>query len=487
MHQRNEVALVWPFKDCLLEGGQSTEEQKREEVFFNQILAQDEITKLKEPKVFSNAQKYTANGEQQFNGFKRNQAGQITDNLIIKGNNLLALYSLKQQFAGKVKLIYIDPPYNTGNDGFKYNDNFNHSTWLTFMKNRLEVAKELLKDDGVIFVQIDDNEQAYLKVLMDEVFGRENFLGTICVKAKSSAGASGGGEDKKLKKNKEFVIVYGKTYVCQLNFVYQEKNLLDILYEKNKENKKYEYDKIFIDYGIKEKSSEITLGTGEIIDVYRHKNYIIKSIKEISRIENLTEYAVYKKYYNYIFRTQDAQSSIRHKVVKATNNNGDLFSIKYMPKSGKNKSKTIEVFYFKNEMVNHLINTTKLEKDEIIKLIVVGDLWLDIGWDGVGNEGGIKLKAGKKPEKLLQRIIEMSTDYGDIVLDFHLGSGTTAAVAHKMGRQYIGIEQMSYIQTIAVARLKKVIGKSTKHTITNQEKTQLQQILYKLQNNHKLI
>lgn len=138
LKQRNEVSLVWPFKDCILEGGQSREEDKREEIFFNEILAQDEITQLLEPKVLTNAKRIDKDGEKPLNQFNRNTDGTITDNLIIKGNNLLALHTLKEEFAGKVKLIYIDPPYNTGNDGFKYNDSFNHSTWLTFMKNRLQ-------------------------------------------------------------------------------------------------------------------------------------------------------------------------------------------------------------------------------------------------------------------------------------------------------------------------------------------------------------
>jgi len=176
LKQRNEVALVWPFKDCVLEGGQSREEDKREEIFFNETLAQDEITQLLEPKALTNAKRYNAKGEKPLDKFNRNEQGIITDNLILKGNNLLSLHSLKKEFAGQVKMIYIDPPYNTGNDSFKYNDNFNHSSWLTFIKSRLEVAKDLLKDDGVMFVSCDDNEQAYLKVLLDEIFGRDNFV-----------------------------------------------------------------------------------------------------------------------------------------------------------------------------------------------------------------------------------------------------------------------------------------------------------------------
>ena len=179
LKQRNEVALVWPFKDCVLEGGQSREEDKREEIFFNETLAQDEITELLDPKVITNAKLFDKNGEKDFSQFNRDENGTITDNLIIKGNNLLALHSLKKEFAGKVKLIYIDPPYNTGGDSFNYNDRFNHSSWLTFMKNRLEVAKDLLSKDGSILVQADWNEIHYLKVLFDSIFERENFRNEI--------------------------------------------------------------------------------------------------------------------------------------------------------------------------------------------------------------------------------------------------------------------------------------------------------------------
>jgi len=179
LKQRNEVALVWPFKDCILEGGQSREEDKREEIFFNEILAQDEITQLLEPKVLTNAKRIDKDGEKPLDGFNRNENGTITDNLIIKGNNLLALHTLKEEFTGKVKLIYIDPPYNTGGDSFNYNDRFNHSSWLTFMKNRLEIARDVLASDGSILVQADWNEIHYLKVLLDSIFERENFRNEI--------------------------------------------------------------------------------------------------------------------------------------------------------------------------------------------------------------------------------------------------------------------------------------------------------------------
>src|SRR5690606_23648798 len=187
LKQRNEIALVWPFKDCVLEGGQSREEDKREEIFFNEILAQDEITQLLEPKVLTNAKCYDKDGEKSLDQVNRNEQGIITDNLIIKGNNLLALHSLKQEFAGKVKLIYIDPPYNREAESF-YNDNFKNSTWLTFMKNRLEVVSSLLTEDGLIFIQIDDFQFGYLLPLCDEIFDRENRVNIITVKMSETSG-----------------------------------------------------------------------------------------------------------------------------------------------------------------------------------------------------------------------------------------------------------------------------------------------------------
>ena len=228
----NDIVLNFPYKDCVLEGGQSTEEgldnyfeydekttqyeekqSKRKEIFFNSILAHDEIDRLFDPKALTNWKRFTKDPEMEVKEIKRDEDGIIRENMIIKGNNLLALHSLKKQFAGKIKLIYIDPPYNTGNDGFKYNDNFNHSTWLTFMKNRLEIAKELLRDDGVIFVQCDDNEQAYLKVLMDEVFERENFLSSIVWKKKVFD------NNNQIPQLHEHILVFGKNNKFEFNLL----------------------------------------------------------------------------------------------------------------------------------------------------------------------------------------------------------------------------------------------------------------------------
>jgi len=210
LSEKKEVALSWPYKDCILEGGMTEEDQKRDEIFWNEILAPDEISRLLDPKVFTNAKRIDKNGEHKFDKFKTDEKGDIKDNLIIKGTNLLALHSLKKRFAGKVKLIYIDPPYNTGgaDDTFKYNDSFNHSTWLVFMRNRLEIAKDLLSKEGAIYVQLDYNEVHYCKVLMDEIFGRENFQREIIWRIGWVSGYKTA--DKNWIRNHDTILFYSK-------------------------------------------------------------------------------------------------------------------------------------------------------------------------------------------------------------------------------------------------------------------------------------
>lgn len=209
--QYDNVVLNFPYKDCVLAGGQTKDDEKGKEVFFNEMLSRDEIDLLFSPKAFCNAERFgkgdvRIHRDAEINKKRGTAENTITDNLIIKGNNLIALHSIADEFAGCVKLIYIDPPYNTGGDSFRYNDNFNHSTWLSFMKNRLEIARQLLKEDGVIFVQCDDNEQAYLKVLMDEIFGRENFVNcSIFEKVKIRKNSA-----KYFSESHEYVLIFAK-------------------------------------------------------------------------------------------------------------------------------------------------------------------------------------------------------------------------------------------------------------------------------------
>jgi adenine-specific DNA-methyltransferase len=423
LKQRNEVSLVWPFKDCVLEGGQSREEDKREEIFFNETLAQDEITQLIEPKVLTNAKRFSTEGEKPLDKFNRNEEGIITDNLIIKGNNLLALHTLKEEFAGKVKLIYIDPPYNTGNDGFKYNDSFNHSTWLTFMRNRLTVAKQLLREDGVILVQCDDNEQAYLKVLLDEIFGRENFIASA--PRKTGAGAAAINSEYALRKPYDFVLISTK------NKINTKFNKL-ILGEK--------------EYNLKDEFGTYTLGIFQPTGSDATRN---------SR-PNLY-YPIY------------LQNNNELSIEKNENTVKEIFPDKYKGEDGRwmwkkekfiNDSKRLLFYdgkkikrkiYFDQNQDQNKYQVEKAYFDESNYRNSVGTIELKSLFESTN------VFNNPKPEYFLEKLIQIASNEDDIILDYHLGSGTTAAVAHKMNRQYIGIEQMDYIETVAVERLKKVI------------------------------
>jgi len=431
----DDVVLAFPHKDCVLEGGQTKDDDKSKEVFYNEIIASDEIDRLFEPKVLTNIKRYSKDGVED------NPMIQDDDNLIIKGNNLIALHSLKKKYAGQVKLIYIDPPYNTGNDSFKYNDNFNHSTWLTFMKNRLEIAREFLSDEGVIFVQCDDNEQAYLKVLMDEVFSN-GYLQTVSIKKATAAGF------KSINlcpiTTKEFIFIYGKNNNgTQLQKIYIETGYVNDYdtYIQNISDKPENWEFI----SLKElfyksicvedwKSAKIKLGDNwrrerdSFIENFAKQNY--KNIISFKDLHKPTEL---------VKSTMDKSKKDRDKIFILERENQEALYFK--------KGRSIAFYKNKFREVNGKFVPTE----------ILSDIWIDIKWDGISKEGEITLKNGKKPEKLLQRIINLSTQPNDLVMDFHLGSGTTCAVAHKMGRKYIGIEQMDYIEDISVERLKKVV------------------------------
>lgn len=376
-------------------------------------------------------------------------------NLLIKGNNLIALHSLKEYFRhqseqNKVKLIYIDPPYNTGSDSFNYNDRFNHSTYLTFMKNRLEIARELLRDDGVIFVQCDDNEQAYLKVLMDEIFGRENFVNCITCKVKSAGGLTT--DTEMFFDCAEYLICYAK------NSNYLTYNSIKIETEIINSNSKTakQYNKIItnIQYDKKEfvaKKDDITYYKIKKGD-FEIKNLPIKEMNEQDFFNNRNE----------IFRLTALSGGIGKKLknhIEDFTNNEDLFVFEYIPSKGKDKGILSQYLLYKGATITMLNKLVKIDErnKRLVKLEPISNIIIDDLWQGISNEGGIQFKNAKKPETLIQRIIEISTNENDLVLDFFAGSGTTLAVAHKMKRSYIGIEQMEYIESITKERLKKVI------------------------------
>ncbi|MBC8486811.1 MAG: site-specific DNA-methyltransferase [Bacteroidetes bacterium] len=453
LRERGEVSLIWPYKDCVLEGGQTKEEEKRKEIFFNEILAQDEIDRLFDPKVLTNWKRYTVDGEQKVTEIKRDENGTIKESLIIKGNNLVALHTLKKQFSGKTKLIYIDPPYNTGNDSFGYNDSFNHSSWLTFMKNRLEVANELLRDDGVIFISCDDSEEPYLKVLCDEVFYRQNFINIITYERSGSAGIGQGGF---FIDTTEFILVYSKNKELTIFNEVLKTSLID--YEVMKR-----YNKKLIKQGEKKLVKEFkSKSNREPVKIYKHINYEIKSIslRDFENRENEIR-RLYFDNFDLIFRTTNPQAENTFQQELIENMDEGLYSVTYTPSRGKYKGKLTAFFYNNNEIFAWLKDSAEKEDNKVVKKNKLSTVWVhaEIPKADLANEGGVKLKRGKKPEQLLKRIIDLSTKEKDIVLDFYIGSGTTAAVAHKMGRQYLGVEQLDYGINDIVVRLKNVIGK----------------------------
>jgi len=450
LENTSDVVLNFPFKDCVLEGGQSTEEGtdtyfefsdktgkyeektgKRNEVFFNQVLAHDEIDRLFDRKALVNWKRFTKDSKKDGEAvkeIKRDKTGLIQENLIIKGNNLLALHSLKSEFAGKIKLIYIDPPYNTGSDSFAYNDNFSKSAWLTFMKNRIDVAKELLLEAGLLFIQCDYNQDSYLRVLLDED-NDFDFIANIAVKSSTPSGLKTTHKDKKIIKQKDTILFYSKKgKQVKLNPQYEKKNDWDSHYSyifDRKSNKVLKLKDVLV-------SNKIIDEETKLDDV----NINDKNFKDF-----------YIKHKLDIFRTAP---EMPEDIKKKSKQNPDKI-IEYGNDSEKQ-------YAWNGNRMTFLDKAIKVIDGKEYLVNLVCDFWADIDFQNTQNEGGVSLPNGKKPEKLLQRIIDLTTTEGDIVLDYHLGSGTTCAVAHKMNRQYIGIEQLNYEENDSVIRLKNVIN-----------------------------
>lgn len=401
MQYNTDVVLDFPYKDTILKGGMTKEVNKKEEAYYNEIIARDEIDTLLSPKVFKSVKKMGSDEEVKDSIFRN------SDNLIIKGNNLIALHSIKEKYKGSVKLIYIDPPYNTGGDSFKYNDRFNHSTWLTFMKNRLEVARELISEDGSIWINIDDDEQAYLKVLCDEIFGRSNFTNTVIWEKRYSPT----NDSKWLSDSHDFIMVYSK------NKEVWRPNLLP---RGEKQNKYYKYDD--------------NDGRGK----WRSDNVLVKTFSK-SGVFPIINPNTKVEYYPpegsaYRFSYETAQ--------KFLNENRFYF--------GKDGTGAPQLKRYLSEVKQGVTPLTIWKREE------VGDnqeAKNETRTLAISNE----MFSTPKPERLLQRIIHIGSNEKDIVLDFFMGSATTQAVAMKMNRRFIGIEQMDYINTVSVPRLQKVI------------------------------
>jgi adenine-specific DNA-methyltransferase len=397
-----DVVVDFPHKDCVLEGGMSSEDIGKKEVYYHKVLAKEEIDTLFSPKVLNKIKRIDQTGQ--------NSTEMISekDNLVLKGNNLIALNSLKHRFAGKVKLIYIDPPYNTGGDSFIYNDRFNHSTWLTFMQNRLISMRELLADDGSIWINIDDNEGHYLKVLCDEIFGRQNFISSIIWRSSDNSN----NDAKRFSQDHNYILVYSKNE----NWYPKKVKLSE---EQSKHYKNPDNDP-----------------RGPWFDG-----------NPIS--------------------SPNPRPNLRFDIIAPNGNvikppaNGWRWSESTL----KEKIKTGEIRF--NSANTNIKRRTYLNEQAGVPS---STLWTDLQETGHNRQAKYEQKklfpektkeewfSTPKPEKLIKKILEVATDEGDIVLDAFLGSGTTAAVSLKMKRRFIGIEQMNITAKNIEERLTKVVN-----------------------------
>ncbi len=394
-----DVILDFPHKDSILEGGMSEEEKEKKEIYYHTVMAKEEIDTLLQPKVLTNVQKYTQGGVYEIDTFNS------TDNLILKGNNLIALHTLKQSYLGKVKLIFIDPPYNTGGDSFKYNDKFNHSTWLTFMKNRLEVARDLLAEDGSIWISIDDDEAHYLKVLCDEIFERKNFVSNVIWEKKFSPQ----NDATWLSDSHDHILVFAKNKEIWRPNPLPRNSKMDDRYTNPDNDPRGPWTSGDLSVKTYNKNTDYTI--------------ITPSGRKVDPPSG------------YCWRVS------RNKLEEMIQDNRIWF--------GKDGNNVPRIKRFLSEVKTGVTAKTIWKQDE------------------VGNNQGAKREVNKlddvdsfatpKPESLIQRIIHLGTKEEDLVLDFFMGSSTTQAVAHKMNRQYIGIEQMDYIKEVSIPRLQRVI------------------------------
>ncbi|MBH0278350.1 site-specific DNA-methyltransferase [Helicobacter pylori] len=393
------VVLNFPFKDNVLLGNAKDNSTKPNELFYHEILHKKEIDTLSKKKALCH---FEMHGEGDLESALKDR----NTNYLIKGNNLIALHSLKKKFAKQVKCIYIDPPYNTGNDSFNYNDNFNHSSWLVFMKNRLEAAREFLSDDGVIFVQCDDNEQAYLKVLMDEIFGRENFVNTIIWEKKYSPQ----NDAKWFSDNHDFILLYAKDKGIWRPNLLPRTSEMNARYKNldNDERGAWKPSDCLVKTYMASYDYPITTPSGKVVTPPKGRCWMTSK-------ENFQKLVDDNRIY--FGRNGDNVPSLKRFLSEV-------------------KQGTTPLTIWKYTEVGHNQDATK----QLLALF-----------------NNVKLFDTPKPEALLQRILEISTKENDLVCDFFAGSGTTCAVAHKMKRRYIGIEQMDYIETITKERLKKVI------------------------------
>jgi len=434
LSEKKEVVLSWPYKDCVLEGGMTKEDQKRNEVFWNEILAPDEISRLFDSKVFTNTKRIDKKGEHKLDKFRIDENGNIKDNLIIKGNNLLSLHSLKKRFAEKVKLIYIDPPYNTGGEAniFTYNNSFNHSTWLTFIKSRLEIARDLLKKEGFIAITIDHNELFYIGEIADEIFGRENRLGVVTVIIKPE----GRQFAKFFAVTNEFMLVYAK----DINVANFEDVIIDEKEKKkfDRKDEKGNYKlRLYLNYNKPEISGR------DINPEEWYPFYVSKDLKTIT-LEKKSGYVEIWPIDNGTEKSwQTSRKTAQERILS-----GDMIC-------EKNKKGELEIFFKDREHQRYLTHWF----DSKYNATHYGTRLLE---KTLGEK--VKFSYPKSLYSVLDTLKIMTKD-DDVILDFFAGSGTTGHATLELNKQdggdrkFILVEQLEEHIDVCKKRIRKVIEK----------------------------
>ncbi|OFX59415.1 MAG: hypothetical protein A2046_07125 [Bacteroidetes bacterium GWA2_30_7] len=360
-----------------------------------------------------------------------------TENMLINGDNLLALRALEQNYFGQIKCVAFDPPYNTGAAFEHYDDNLEHSIWLNLMYQRIKILYNLISIDGSFWVVIDDKELHYLKVICDEIFGRANFISTVAVKSSTPSGVKTAHKEKTIIKQKDYLLIYRKSDRFRINPQYIRKS---------------EWDTHFNYFLNPDKNS-----VSSFTDVLKEKGVLRRNetIKDFD-INNTIHREFYLKYADFICQTQS------HKNEELKNKSRSLKDV-VMHHNGMMFLNGRQLTPLSNSL-NEVVFNNKIEKDFALLLC---DFWSDVDFQNTQNEGDVSFPNSKKPEALMCRIFQMATNENDSVLDSFLGSGTTAAVAHKMKRKWIGIELGEHATTHCLPRLKNIVKGSDPSGITS--------------------
>lgn len=388
-----------------------------------------------------------------------------TENILIHGDNLLALKALEPMYAGQIKCIYIDPPFNTGQAFEHYDDNLEHSIWLNLMYERFKLLYRLLEANGMFWIHLDDVEVHYCKVVLDEIFSRHNFVSHITYERSAVAGLGQGGY---LVNTTEHILLYKKGVLPdKVNLSYEELGFNIIK----------RYNRYVADFGERKLVREFTAkSNGEIVRVYEHTGVVIEtiSLRDVKNREAEIR-SDFAEHIDTLFRGNRVQkeNEFQNDIIDSLEK-GKFYSVDYIPSRGKNKDEETTLYYNNCELLSWLKDTTTLENGMLTKSQKMTTLWKhgEIPKADIANEGGVYFPRSKKPEQLLRRIIEMSTEPGDYILDSFLGSGTTAAVAHKMGRRWIGVEMGDHAYTHCKTRMDNVIASSDSLGITKSESWQ---------------